>query len=289
MILPLAVILFLFAYVPLFGWGFAFFNYKPGIPLSRTPFVGLKFFRLIFQDLKDIGRVLENTMALSGLGLLLSPLPAFFAVLLNEMKSVRFRKFVQTATTLPHFISWVIVFSLAFSIFSYDGLLNQVMTRIVGEGWEAKSILANGTAWVVWLFHSALGIWKSLGWSAIIYIAAIAGIDQELYDAASVDGAGRWKKMRYVTLPEIMPTYIVLLLLSVSNLLSNGFEQYFVFKNPIVMDAIEVLDIYVYRIGIMTNDYSYSVAIGILKTVVSILLLFSVNGISKKVRGQSIF
>lgn len=289
LIVPLAVLLFLFAYVPLFGWSFAFFNYKPGIPLSKTPFVGLKFFKLIFQDRTDIIRVLKNTLAMSALGLIFSPIPAVFAIFLNEIKSVKFRKFVQTTTTLPNFISWVIVFSLMFSIFSYDGVLNRLIEKFAGEEFQAKSVLANGSAGAVWMFQTALGLWKSLGWNAIIYIAAITGIDQELYDAASVDGAGRFRKMIHVTVPELAPTYLVLLLLSVSNMLSVGFEQYFVFKNPVVMDSIEVLDLYVYRIGIMTNDYSYSVAVGILKTLVSIMLLFTVNRVAKKIRGQSIF
>lgn len=289
MILPLAVIIIMFYYVPLFGWSFAFMDYKPGIPLSKTPFVGLKFFELIVEDRANILRVVKNTLILSGLGLLFSPLPAMFAIFLNEIKFKKFRKLVQTTTTLPNFISWVIVFSLAFSLFSFDGVFNQLATKIMGEGYEAKSILANGTSWVVWGFQTVLVLWKTIGWNAIIYVAAISGIDPELYDAASVDGAGRFKKILYITIPEIMPTYIVLLLLSVSNMLTVGFEQYFVFKNPMVMDSIEVLDLFVYRIGITTNDYSYSIAIGILKTVISIILLAVVNKVSKKARGESIF
>lgn len=194
MILPLVLIFVLFNYVPLFGWSFAFMNYKPGIPLSKTPYVGLKFFKLIFEDKSNILRVLRNTLVLSGIGLLLSPLPALFAIFLNEIRFTRFKKIVQTTTTLPNFISWVIVFSLAFSLFSYDGVFNQLGVKLFGEKYEAKSILANGTPIVVWIFQTLLGVWKSIGWNAIIYIAAIAGIDPELHDAASVDGAGRFKK-----------------------------------------------------------------------------------------------
>lgn len=289
MILPLAAIIVLFYYVPLFGWSFAFMDYKPGIPISQTPFVGMKFFRLIWDDRRNILRVVKNTLILSGLGLLMSPLPAAFAIFLNEIKSTKFKKIVQTTTTLPNFISWVIVFSLAFSLFSFDGVFNQLGARIMGDDFKATSILSNGTPWVVWIFHTMLMLWKSLGWNAIIYIAAITGIDPELYDAASVDGAGRFKKIIHITVPELKPTYIVLLLLSVSNMLTVGFEQYFVFKNPMVMDSIEVLDLFVYRIGITTNDYSYSIAIGILKTMISVILLFAVNLISKRTRGESIF
>lgn len=289
MILPFAIVIVMFYYVPLFGWSFAFFDYKPGIPLSKTPFVGFKFFELIWEDRVNIFRVVRNTLVLSGVGLLLSPVPALFAIFLNEIRFTKFRKLIQTTTTLPNFISWVIVFSLGFSLFGFDGVFNQLAAKIMGDGYEASSILSNGTPWVVWIFQTLLMLWKTVGWSAIIYIAAITGIDPELYDAANVDGAGRFKRICYITIPEIMPTYIVLLLLSVSNMLTVGFEQYFVFKNPMVMDAIEVLDLFVYRIGITTNDYSYSIAIGILKTIISILLLFTVNKVSKKTRGESIF
>ena len=146
--------------------------------------------------------------------------------------------------------------------------------------------LGNGK--IVWIFQLLLHIWKTLGWSAIIYIAAISGIDSELYDAASVDGASRFQKIRYVTVPGLYSTFFVLLLLSISNILNNGFDQYFVFFNALVADKIEVLDYYVYKIGILTNDYSLSIAIGMFKSFISVTLLFLANALSRRVRGESI-
>lgn len=282
---PFIVFLIIFCYIPIAGWGLAFFNYKPGIPLSKTPFVGLDNFKYIFSFGDDVFNALKNTLAMSFLGILTSPLPIIFAIMLTELPGRRFTKIVQSVTTIPNFISWVIVFSLAFSIFSTDGALNTIM-RNLGISNEPSNLLANADA--VWFFQCALGIWKGLGWSSIVYFAAITGIDPELYDAATVDGAGRFQKIWYITIPSISETYIVLLLLSVCNLLSNGLEQYMVFYNSIVAEKIEVLDYFIYRVGIVKNDYSFSTAVGIVKSMVSIVMLFSVNGISKKLRGYSI-
>ncbi|MCD9023244.1 ABC transporter permease subunit [Cohnella sp. NL03-T5] len=286
MALPFILLVFAFSYVPLFGWIYSFYNFKPGIPLDKTPFVGLDYFRiLVTEGREDVIRVLKNTLTLSFLLILCSPLPALLAILLNEVKSKRFRKIIQTTTTLPNFISWVIVFSLAFSMISSEGLVNKVLIN-----WhiikEPLNVLGNSGT--VWPFQTAINIWKNVGFGSIIYIAAIAGIDNELYDAAKVDGASRFKSIVHITLPGISSTFFVLLLLQVSNILSAGFEQYLVFYNSLVSNKIEVLDYYVYKLGIVTSDYSYATAIGMLKTVISIILLFSVNYISKKARGTSI-
>lgn len=282
--MPFVIVVFIFSYIPLFGWTYSFFNYKPGIPLIKSHFVGLEYFRLIVTD-TDMGRVLVNTLAMSFLSVACSVLPIIFAIMITELRFPVVGKLVQSATTLPNFISWVIVYSLAYTMFSSDGVVNRVLfsTGIISE---PTKILGNSDA--VWFFQTALGIWKTLGWNAIIYLAAIAGIDHELYDAADIDGAGRMGKIIYVTLPGLAPTFFVLLLLAISNILSAGFEQYLVFYNSLVADKIEVIDYYVYRLGIVTNDYSYGTAIGMSKSLVSILLLFLVNMLSKKIRGNSI-
>jgi ABC-type polysaccharide transport system permease subunit len=230
-------------------------------------------------------RVLGNTLAMSFLSVACSVLPIVFAIMITELRFSFVGKIVQSATTLPNFISWVIVYSLAYTMFSSDGVVNQILLNI-GVISRPTNILGNNGA--VWMFQTALGVWKTLGWNAIIYLAAIAGIDDELYDAADIDGAGRLGKIRYITLPGVAPTFFVLLLLAISNILSAGFEQYLVFYNSLVADKIEVIDYYVYRIGIITNDYSYGTAIGMTKSVVSVLLLFLANLLSKKVRGSSI-
>ena len=284
MALPFIIIVFAFSYIPLFGWIYAFFNFKPGIPLRDTSFVGLEYFKLIITD-ADMLRVLRNTLAMSLLNVACSVLPIAFAIMITELRSSFIGKLVQSVTTLPNFISWVIVYSLAYAMFSSSGVLNQILLN-AGAIIEPTSILGNGGA--AWLFQTALGVWKTLGWNAIIYLAAIAGIDYELYNAADMDGAGRLEKIRYITLPGVAPTFFVLLLLAISNILSAGFEQYLVFYNSLVADSIEVIDYYVYRLGIITNDYSYGTAIGMTKSLVSILLLFLANMLSRKVRGSSI-
>lgn len=284
--LPFVVLVFMFFYVPLFGWSLAFFNYKPGVPLSKTPFVGLKNFELIFTFYRtQVLNVLRNTLVFSALNLLVSPIPMFFAIFLNEIRSVRFKKIVQTTTTLPYFISWIIIYSLAFSIFQSNGVVNNLL---MGLGVIDKPTMLLGNPDAVYGFQTFLGMWKNLGWNAIIYIAAIAGIDNGLYDAAVVDGAGRWQKIRYVTIPSLMPTFFVLLLLNIGNMLSAGFDQYLVFNNALVADQIEVIDTFVYRLGLRNNDYSFATAVGILKTLVSVFLLFTANKVAKKTRGESI-
>lgn len=285
MAIPFVVILVMFFYIPLFGWLFSFFDYKPGIPLSKTPFVGFKFFIMVIENWKDISRVLINTFALGFLNILTSLIPVIFALLLNELKAGKYKKLIQTATTIPNFISWVIIFGLAYAVFSSDGLYNKILMDL-GVIVSPTNVLGDGEH--VWLFQTALNVWKTLGWNAIIYLAAIAGIDGELYSAAKVDGAGRFRCVWHITVPGIMPTYVVILLLTISGILQMGFEQYFVFRNPMVMNNIEVLSLYVYKIGLLTNDYSYATAIGILQTFVSIVMLFIVNRVAKTVRGDNI-
>ncbi|MCL2748259.1 MAG: ABC transporter permease subunit, partial [Oscillospiraceae bacterium] len=241
--IPFVVFIILFAYVPLVGWVYSLFNYKPGIPLMNSKFVGLDNFALIFTFYKNqILNVLRNTLIFSFLGLLSSPLPMVFAIFLNEMNSIKYKKLVQITTTLPNFISWVIVFSLAFSLFQDSGVVNNTLMAL---GWIDKPTMLLGNSGAVYWFQTVLGWWKSIGWSAIIYIAAIAGIDSELYDAASVDGAGRFGKMIHITLPGLLPTYVVLLLLGIGGMISVGFDQYFVFYNSLVADKIEVIDTFV--------------------------------------------
>ena len=283
--LPFMVLAAAFYYVPLFSWAYAFFKYHLGHPITDMPFVGLANFRKLLAQWQEVARVLRNTLAMSFLNILCTPLPMIFAIMLNEVHHARYKKFIQTATTLPNFISWFIVYELASAIFSSGGLIAVIQGRF-GNVQTGTDILGNND--IVWIFQLLLGIWKGLGWQAIIYLAAISGIDQELYDAARVDGADKMRTIMHVTVPGLMPTFMVLLLLQVSNLLNNGLDQYFVFYNPSVADKIEVLDYYVYKIGILVNDYSYSIVLGMFKTLISVLLLFSVNGISKKVRGESI-
>lgn len=292
MMLPFLVAVFLFSYLPLYGWSYAFFNYKFGVPMSEQEFVGFKWFTELItnQGHRDnIIRVMKNTFGMSGLGLLTSWMPMAFAIFLNEIGNARFKKFVQIFTTLPNFISWALVFSFAMALFAMDtGIFSKFM---LGIGAIDQPVAWLNSGEHIWLKMWAWGTWKGLGWGAIMYLAAISGIDQELYEAAQVDGAGRWAKIRYITLPGLLPTFFVLLMLNISNILSNGMDQYLAFQNSMNKNTIEVLDLYVYNITIAsggTTLYSFATAIGILKTIVSVTLLFSANFVSKKLRGESI-
>ena len=198
---------------------------------------------------------------------------------------MKVRRVVQTLTTVPNFISWVLVYAIAFCIFSTDGFVSSLMVN-AGIWKEGVNMLMGGSH--VWLQMLAWGLWKGIGWSAIIYIAAISGIDQQLYEAATVDGAGRFQRMWNITVPSLIPTFCVLLLMSIANILSNGMDQYLVFENSTNTSSIMVLDLYVYKLGIGQGQIPLSTVIGMVKSVVSVTLLFAANGISKLIRGESI-
>ena len=285
---PFLIYVFAFSYVPLVGWIYSVFDYKIGqkfLDFGSMVFVGLGNFQKLFTERSEVLRVLRNTLALSALGLLATPVPVVFAIMFNEIKNSKFKKIVQTATTLPNFISWIIVYGVAFAFFSVNGFVSVLMQKI---GIQPPVMGILGDVDHTWVLQWILGIWKSFGWSAIIYIAAITGIDSELYDAAKVAGANKIQSILHITIPGIMPTYVVMFLLAVSNILSNGFDQYFMFYNPMVADKIEVLDYYVYKVGFYINDYSYSITLGMLKSILGIVLLFTANALSKKIRGESI-
>lgn len=285
---PFMVLLAVFAYYPLYGWVYAFFDYMPPIPLSKAPFVGFKWFHSLVENqvkVDQLLQVIKNTFGISGLSILFSWLPMIFAIFLTEIKAVRFRKFIQTVTTLPNFISWVLVYSLAFSMFSSEGVVNGFLSQM---GLIDSPVLFLQSSEHVWITMWVWITWKSLGWSAILYIAAIMGIDESLYEAAYVDGATRMQVIRHVVLPSMLPTYFVLLMLQIASFLNNGLEQYFVFQNAFNKDTIQVLDLYVYNLAMGGGSYSVSVAISMLKSLISVALLFSVNGLSKLLRGEGI-
>jgi putative aldouronate transport system permease protein len=280
--LPFMVVVVLFRYVPLAGWILSFYEFRAGTPLFKNQFVGLKYFKLLLAS-RDFYRVLKNTAIFSFLNYLLLPLPMIFAILFNEIPFRKFRRIAQTLTTLPHFISWIIVYSLAFALFSNEGIVNRLLGLF---GFPGQNLLTSSEA--VYIFQTGILQWKTLGWSAIIYIAAITGIDQELYEAARVDGAGRFRCVWHITVPGLMPTFIVLALLAIANFVNSGLDQYFVFNNAFVAQNIEVLELYTYRVGMQVFDYSYATAVGIFKSVISIGLLFITNYLAKKFRGESI-
>ena len=288
MFMPFAALCFVFSYLPLWGWRYAFFDYRSGDTLSMDNFVGLKWFTMLFESeatRNDIVRVLRNTLAMSGLGIATSWCAMAFAIFLSEIKSARVKRFVQTFSTVPNFISWVLVYAIAFSIFSKEGFISSLFVNM--GIWEegVNMLMSEDHSWLKML---AWGMWKGIGWSAIIYIAGISGIDQQLYEAATVDGAGRFQKMWHITVPGLIPTYMVMLLMSIAGILSNGMDQYLVFENPMNVQYLEVLDLYVYKLGIVGGSIPLSTMVGMVKSLVSVVLLFGANTISKWLRGDSI-
>lgn len=289
LILPFLIMVAIFSYYPLYGWIYAFFDYQPPLPFSWDSFVGLKWFKLLFQNrsyLRQTLQVLRNTFAMSGISLAFSWLPMIFAIMLNEIRFLRYKKFVQTVTTIPNFISWILVYSVAFLLMSNNGMINSVAMNWGIISQPLDFMKSSEHIWLkMWLWLT----WKNLGWAAIMYIAAISSIDEMLYEAARIDGATRIQCIRHITIPGLLPTFFVLLLLNISNFLNNGMEQYFVFQNAWNRETIQVLDLYVYNLATSKPPvYSVSTAISMLKSVVSLALLFASNSFSKLVRKEGI-
>ena len=287
MILPFLAIVAVFSYFPLYGWIYAFHDYRPPFPISNETFVGLKWFETIVSNptrVKNILRVLRNTFAMSGISLAFSWFPMVFAIFLNEIKCEPYKKFVQTVTTLPNFISWVLVYSIAFNLFGSFGAVNTVLQNLGLIDAPISFMKSSEHVWFTqWLWLT----WKNAGWAAIMYLAAITGIDEEMMEAARVDGATRMKIIWHITIPCILPTYFVIVMLNLANFLSNGMEQYYVFQNAFNTKYIEVLDLYVYNMAVSsTGAYPLSTAISILKSVVSVVLLVVSNTASKLIRGE---
>ena len=287
-LVPGLIYVFVFQYLPLWGWGYAFVKYVPGRSLLNSEFVGFDNFKILFSNpvlRKNIFQALINTLGIQLLSICFMPLPMMFAIFLNELPGRKFKKVVQTASTLPHFISWVIMFSLATSLLSTSGLIN---TMFMEWGLLEKPLNVLTTDKHVWLTQVMLQQWKGLGWGSIVYFAAISGIDQELYEAAKVDGAGRMARIRYITIPHLIPTFVVLLVMEIGKMLSTGVDQYFVFGNAMNSKYITTFDLYIYNLGIGDGKIAYGTAVGGMKSIVAVILFSIANYISKRVRGQGI-
>ena len=288
MLMPFLALVFAFSYMPLLSWRYAFFDYSAGETLTMENFVGLKWFKLLVQNrvyVKRLLNVLKNTLIMSGLGIITSWVPMAFAIFLTEARSARFKRVVQTFTTIPNFISWVLVYAIAFAIFNTDGFVNTLLTNLTGNNHATNYLNDETNSYLKMLLW---GMWKGVGWSAIIYISGIAGIDQQLYEAATVDGAGRFQKMWHITVPGLLPTYVVMLVMSIAGILSNGMDQYLVFTNALNKDFLEVLDLYVYNLGIGDGQIPLSTVVGMTKSIISVVLLFIANTASKWIRGSSV-
>ena len=281
-----AIWMFIFNYIPMYGLVIAFKDFNIVKPISDAPWVGLKHFIEFVND-DNFLNVLTNTLGISLLKLLIGfPLPIIFALLLNELTSLKFKKAVQTISYLPHFLSWVILGGIIINWLSDIGLINDILIKMKILK-EPISFL--GDPQYFWWIAVISDVWKELGWSAIIYLAAIAGIDPEMYEAAIIDGASRLQKIWYITLPAIKPTITILFILAVSGIFNSNFDQILVLRNSLNASASDVIDIYVYRMGIQNANYSYATAAGLLKSIVSMILLLIANEISKRLNETSLF
>ena len=285
LILPALTWYIVFAYFPMAGLSLAFKNYRANLGIIKSPWVGLQNYEFVFRD-PEFFRALRNTVIISLQRLLFQfPVPILLALLLNELRLRRFKRVLQTAFTFPHFLSWVIVASIMFNVLEFEGLLNALVRFFGGEN---ISFLSNQK-----LIRPILYItesWKSAGWSAIIYIAAIAGIDLEQYEAAMIDGASRLQRIRYITLPGIRSTITILLILAVGGIMNAGFDQIFNLTNPTVREATDILDTYIYRITFQTAaDFSFSTAIALFKSLINFGMLILTDRLVKWMSGSGLF
>lgn len=275
-----------FCYLPLGGWLMAFQNYKPKDGLLHSTFVGMDKFKQLFSDDTFI-RVIRNTLAMGVINLIVTFVAAIvFAILLNEVKSNGGKKTVQTISYLPHFLSWIIVTGILHDALSSSGIINELLLKFHILDQPLNFFAHPKFFWPIVAFAN---VWKETGWNAIIYLSAITAIDPSLYEAANMDGAGRWARIRYVTLPGIKPTIMILLLMNVGNVLNAGFEIQYLLGNGLVKSVSETIDIYVLKWGISQNDFSIGTAAGIFKSFVSIVLIVIANQIAKKNGEERLF
>lgn len=276
----------IFNYIPMYGLIIAFKEFSIIKSISEAPWVGMAQFKEFLQD-DNFMIVLKNTLGISLIKLIIGfPLPILFALMLNELTSLKFKKLVQTISYLPHFLSWVVLGGILTTWLADIGVINDIL-KGMGLIHTRTNFLAEPKNF--WSIVILSDIWKELGWSAIIYLAAIAGVSTELYESATIDGANRFQKMWHVTLPSIRPTITILFILAVSGVLNSNFDQILILRNSLNESASNVIDIYVYQLGIQNARYSYATAVGLFKAIIAFILLLSANKITKKLDGTSLF
>lgn len=284
MLLPILVYYLIFKFGPMFGLSIAFMDYKPAKGFLGSKWVGLKHFKNFFSNYY-FGRLLRNTVRISICSLLTFPAPIILALLLNELKSKRFSKWAQTITYIPHFISTVVICGIIVKLTSSTGGITAILHTLFGM---EKETLLNSKEYFIPVYILS-DLWQTVGWNSIIYLSALAGIDQELYDAAKVDGAGRFKQVIYITIPCLAPTIIIMLILKMGKIFDVGYEKIMLLYNPAIYEVADVINTYVYRKGLIDAQYSYSAAVGMFNCIVSFLLVTITNKISKKVSGNGLW
>ncbi|MDR6551751.1 ABC transporter permease subunit [Paenibacillus qinlingensis] len=283
LLLPMAYIA-IFRYAPIYGVVMAFQDYNIFEGISGSEWVGLDVFKFIFEQ-NSFYRALKNTLVLNLLDLVAGfPAPIILAILINEIRHVRFKKVTQTILYLPHFLSWVIIGGMVYLMFSSGGMANSVLSSL---GLGNIEFLSQKTNWLI--MYLAIGVWQSAGWGTIIYLASIIGINKELYEAADMDGCSRLRKIWHITLPGMKPTIIILLILQIGRMISIGFDRPFVMGNSLVSEYSDVISTFVYRIGIGSGDFSQATAVGLFQSVVGLVFLLAANYIAKKIGEQGIW
>ena len=287
LVIPI-VLVFIFNYIPMAGIQLAFKKYNMNLGIMGSPWIGFDNFKKFFRNYQ-FWRLLKNTLTLSLYGMLAGfPIPIMLALLLNSMNNLKYKKFIQTVTYMPHFISTVVMVGLIIQVFNPRiGLYGIIYSAVTGN--NAPDILGSASAFPHIIVLS--GVWQSMGWNSIIYMAALAGVDAELHEAAQMDGASKFQRILHIDLPSILPTAIMLLILNAGSIMNIGFEKAFLMQNNLNLRSSEVISTYVYKMGLesATGDYGYATAIGLFNSVINLILIVSVNAVSKKVTEQSLW
>ena len=287
MVIPI-VLVFIFNYIPMAGIQLAFKKYNMNLGIMGSPWIGFDNFKKFFRNYQ-FWRLLKNTLTLSLYGMLAGfPIPIMLALLLNSMNNLKYKKFIQTVTYMPHFISTVVMVGLIIQVFNPRiGLYGIIYSAVTGN--NAPDVLGSASAFPH--IYVLSGVWQSMGWNSIIYMAALAGVDAELHEAAQMDGASKFQRILHIDLPSILPTAIMLLILNAGSIMNIGFEKAFLMQNNLNLRSSEVISTYVYKMGLesATGDYGYATAIGLFNSVINFILIVSVNAVSKKVTEQSLW
>ncbi|MBO1512674.1 ABC transporter permease [Metabacillus bambusae] len=283
LILPI-IYLLIFKYGPMIGNVIAFRRFMPGGNIYGEEWVGLHYFKMFIND-PTFWNVFTNTLLIGGLTLLFCfPMPIIFALLLNEVKGKKFKKFVQTASYLPHFLSIVIVAGMILQLTAVNGSINSIVEFFTGE----KINFIQQAEWFRTIYITS-EIWQGMGWGAILYLAALTTIDDSLYEAAKIDGANRWKQTLHITIPGILPTIITLLILNIGSFMAVGFEKILLLYNPLNYETSDVISTYLYRVGLESSNFSYATAIGLFESLIGLVLVLTANGISRKLTERSLW
>ena len=281
---PTLLFYLIFCYAPMFGAVIAFQKFSITKGFLDSPFVGLENFRNFLNNYK-FWQLMRNTLSINVLGLIFAfPAPIIFALLMNELRCQWFKKTVQTITYMPHFISVVVVSSMVLSFVASDGFINTIRGVFGGEAIQFMT-----QPKYFWGIYVISDIWQGLGWGSIIYMAALASVDVQLYEAATIDGAGRWKQLLHVTLPGIASTITILLIMRIGQMLTIGYEKIMLLYNPTIYETADVISTYVYRRGLLERDYSYSTAVGLFNSTINFILLLTANYVSKRVSGNGLW